>query len=211
MSTLRAVKAGRISLDTLLTVSPNAAAQAPTKMGFKPGSQITVDNALKMLMVKSANDMAVVLAEGVSGSIEAFADEMNAARRAARHDADHLCQSERTAGRRTDHLGARPGDPRARDLSTNSRNTSCYWNISAIKFGKRIMRNYNSLLGRYPGDRRHEDRLHLRVGLQRGGVGQAQRPAADRRRAGRAVRAVCAPSRSRRCWSAASRPAASPG
>ena len=64
--TLKAVKAGRISLDTPFTVSPAALSQAPTKMGFKVGTVVTVDNALKMLMVKSANDMAVVLAEGVS-------------------------------------------------------------------------------------------------------------------------------------------------
>ena len=48
-------------------------------MGFKVGSQITVDNALKTIMVKSANDMSVMLAEGVSGSIAAFAEEMNQA------------------------------------------------------------------------------------------------------------------------------------
>ena len=41
-------------------------------MGFKAGTTVTVDNALKMLMVKSANDVAVVLAEGVSGSIAEF-------------------------------------------------------------------------------------------------------------------------------------------
>ena len=78
--TLQAVKEGRITLDTLFTVSRNAVAQAPTKMGFPLGTQVTVDNALKMMMVKSANDMAVVLAEGVAGSIEDFADEMNAPR-----------------------------------------------------------------------------------------------------------------------------------
>src|SRR3979490_3123622 len=76
-ATLRAVKEGRITLDSLFTVSANAVAQAPTKMGFPVGTQVTVDNALKMLMVKSANDMAVLLAEGVSGSIENFAAEMN--------------------------------------------------------------------------------------------------------------------------------------
>src|SRR5262249_46020293 len=75
---LKAIKEGRISFDTLLTVSDNAVAQQPSKMGFKAGIQVTVDNALKMLMVKSANDMAVVLAEGLSGSIENFANEMNA-------------------------------------------------------------------------------------------------------------------------------------
>ena len=78
--TLRAVKEGRLTLDTPLTVSANAAAQAPVKMGFPPGTMVTVDNALKMLMVKSANDIAVVLAEGVAGSIENFADTMNRTR-----------------------------------------------------------------------------------------------------------------------------------
>ena len=61
--TLKAVKDGKLTLDTLLTVSPTAASQSPSKMGFRPGTQLTVDNALKMMMVKSANDMAVVLAE----------------------------------------------------------------------------------------------------------------------------------------------------
>src|SRR5256886_3812995 len=75
--TLRAVKEGRLTLDQPLTVSPNAAAQAPVKMGFGVGTQVTVDNALKMLMVKSANDIAVVLAEGLAGSLENFADLMN--------------------------------------------------------------------------------------------------------------------------------------
>src|SRR6476619_5073745 len=78
--TLRAVKEGRITLDRPIVVSANAAAQSPVKMGFPPGTVITVDNALKMLMVKSANDMAVVLAEGVAGSVENFADEMNITR-----------------------------------------------------------------------------------------------------------------------------------
>ena len=79
--TLSAVKERRLTLDSLLTVSARAAAQAPSKMGFKPGTTVTVDNALKMLMVKSANDVAFVLAEGVGGSVEKFADEMNATSR----------------------------------------------------------------------------------------------------------------------------------
>ena len=75
LAALRAVKDGRLTLDKPLHRSRNAAAaQAPVKMGFPPGTLVTVDNALKMLMVKSANDMAVVLAEGVSGSVENFAD-----------------------------------------------------------------------------------------------------------------------------------------
>src|SRR5476651_1905729 len=68
--TLHAVKDGRFTLDSLLNVSQFASAQKPAKMGLKPGQQVTVDNALKMLMVRSANDIAVVLAEGMGGSVE---------------------------------------------------------------------------------------------------------------------------------------------
>src|SRR5206468_11929712 len=63
--TLSAVKQGRITLDTLINVSENAVAQQPTKMGFRAGTQVTLDNALKMIMVKYANDMAVALVDGV--------------------------------------------------------------------------------------------------------------------------------------------------
>src|SRR5258708_28061313 len=75
--TLKADKDCKITLDTLFTVSPVASSQSPSKMGFKPGTQVTVDNALKMMLVKSANDMAVVLAEGVGGSIDGFSVIMN--------------------------------------------------------------------------------------------------------------------------------------
>ena len=75
---LDAVRAGRLTMDTPLVVSARAASQQPSKMGFRPGAEVTLDNALKMLMVKSPNDIAVTVAEGVSGSVEAFADEMNA-------------------------------------------------------------------------------------------------------------------------------------
>src|SRR3569623_2055564 len=75
--TLKAVKEGRLSLDQTLTVSPVAASQSPSKMGFKPGTLVTVENALAMMMAKSAIDMAVVLAEGGGGSIDGFAAMMN--------------------------------------------------------------------------------------------------------------------------------------
>ena len=75
---LKAVKEGRMQLDQLLTVSPMAYSQAPSKMGFRPGTTVTLENALAMMMVKSANDMAVVLAEGVGGSVDGFSAMMNA-------------------------------------------------------------------------------------------------------------------------------------
>src|SRR5579863_1372293 len=76
---LHAVREGRLTMDTPLVVSMRAARMPASKMGFRPGVEVTLDNALKMLMVKSPNDLAVTVAEGVSGSVEGFADEMNAA------------------------------------------------------------------------------------------------------------------------------------
>ena len=84
---LDAVRTGKLTLDTPLIMSARAARMPPSKMGFRPGTQVTLDNALKMLMVKSPNDVAVMVAEGVSGSVEAFADDMNAdAQRLGMHE-----------------------------------------------------------------------------------------------------------------------------
>jgi D-alanyl-D-alanine carboxypeptidase len=148
--TLRAVKEGRIKLDTLFTVSDNAVAQQPTKMGFPAGTQVTVDNALKMMMVKSANDMAVVLAEGVSGSIEEFANEMNRAGRRI-----GMTQSSWV------NPNGLPADEQitsARDMAILARAAirempeyEMYWRIPAIKFGRRVIRNYNRLIDHFPG------------------------------------------------------------
>src|ERR687886_3105252 len=75
---LKAVKGGRLRFETPIPISEFALSQPPSKMGFPVGTQVTVGDALKMLMVHSANDIAVALAEGVSGSAPAFVAEMNA-------------------------------------------------------------------------------------------------------------------------------------
>ncbi|MBI4275848.1 MAG: D-alanyl-D-alanine carboxypeptidase [Rhizobiales bacterium] len=148
--TLRAVKERRLAIDTLINVSQNAVAQQPTKMGFKAGTQVTVDNALKMLMVKSANDMAVALAEAVSGSIEKFADNMN-------RNAKRLGMTQ-SSFVNPNGLPADNQVTSARDLAILARamikempEYDSYWHIPAIQLGKRVMRNYNSLIDRYPG------------------------------------------------------------
>ena len=149
-TTLRAIKEGRIGFNTLLTVSRNAAAQQPTKMGFKAGTTLTVDNALKMLMVKSANDMAVAIAEGVGGSIEGFADMMNANARRLGMTESHFVNP--------NGLPAENHVTSARDLGILARaliqefpEDDFYWHIHAIQYGNRVLHNYNSLLDRYPG------------------------------------------------------------
>lgn len=68
--------AGKIRLDTPLSVSAHAAAQAPTKLGLKPGQTIAVEDAIKGVVTRSANDAAVVIAENLGGSEEAFAQLM---------------------------------------------------------------------------------------------------------------------------------------
>ncbi len=148
--TLKAVRDHRINLDSLLTVSPNAVAQNPFKMGFKVGTGVTVDNALKMLLVHSPNDIAVVLAEGVSGSIAKFADEMNA-------------EAQRLGMTQTNYVNPNglPADQQissARDLAILARalilefpEYDYYWHIASIQLGKRIYRNTNQLIDAYAG------------------------------------------------------------
>ncbi|MGC1561000.1 MAG: D-alanyl-D-alanine carboxypeptidase family protein [Bradyrhizobium sp.] len=148
--TLRAVKEGRITLDTLFTVSPVAASQSPSKMGFRPGTQVTVDNALKMMLVKSANDMAVVLAEGVGGSIDGFSVLMNQ-------------NAQRLGMTQTSYVNPNglPDDRQitsARDLAILARaiirdlpEYEYFVHIPSIRYGRRVIQNFNKLIGRYPG------------------------------------------------------------
>ena len=74
--------AGRIRLDTPLRVSEHASDQDPTKLGLKPGQTITVENAIKGIVTRSANDAAVVIAENLGGSEPAFAKLMTEKARA---------------------------------------------------------------------------------------------------------------------------------
>jgi D-alanyl-D-alanine carboxypeptidase len=148
--TLNAVKDGRLSLDTLVTVSPTAAAQAPSKMGFRPGTQVTVDNALKMMLVKSANDMAVVLAEGVGGSIDGFSAMMN-------QTAQKLGMTQ-TSYVNPNGLPADGQITSARDLAILARaivrdlpEYEYFVHIPSIRFGRKVTQNFNKLIGRYPG------------------------------------------------------------
>jgi D-alanyl-D-alanine carboxypeptidase len=148
--TLKAVRDHRIDLDSVFTVSPNAVAQNPFKMGFKAGTEVTVDNALKMLLVHSPNDIAVVLAEGVSGSIEQFAAEMNA-------EAHRLGMTQ-TNYVNPNGLPAEEQVTSARDLAILARalilefpEYDYYWHIASIRMGKRIFRNTNRLIDAYAG------------------------------------------------------------
>ena len=145
------VRQGRASMDQMLTVSPGASAQPPSKMGFKPGIQLTLDNALKIIMVKSANDVAQTIAENLGGgSVEGFAALMNdASARLGMVDSrwanPHGLPDDRqwTSARDMAILG--------RALLRDFPEHRGLFAIGAIKFGRRVMANHNGLMGRYEG------------------------------------------------------------
>ena len=147
---LDAVRSGKLTLDTPLVMSVRAARMPPSKMGFRPGTEVTLDNALKMLMVKSPNDVAVMVAEGVSGSVEAFANDMNAAGQRlglqelhfvnpnGLHDPAHVSS-------------ARDMAMIARALLREFPDHADLFSIGALQLGNQYIANHNGLLGRYPG------------------------------------------------------------
>lgn len=144
------VRSRKASMDQLLTISEEAAAQPPSKMGFKPGTQLTLDNALKIIMVKSANDIAQTIAENLGGSVEGFAALMNETShrlgmRESRWFNPHGLPDDRqqTSARDMAILG--------RALLRDFPDHADLFHIGAIQFGRRIMRNHNGLIGRYPG------------------------------------------------------------
>ncbi len=147
---LDAVRADRLTMDTPLVVSARAASQQPSKMGFRPGTEVTLDNALKMLMVKSPNDIAVTVAEGVSGSVEAFASEMNAeAQKIGLHESHFV--NPNGLHNAEHYTSARDMAMIARALLHDFPERAGLFDIGELQLGSQIIRNHNGLLGRYPG------------------------------------------------------------
>jgi D-alanyl-D-alanine carboxypeptidase len=148
--TFKALRDGTLMLTSPVKISAHALAQAPAKMGFKVGTLVNVDNALKMMLVKSANDIAVAVAETVGGSEAGFVTMMNAEARRLGMVSTHY-----------DNPNGLPS-PRqvttARDLAVLAR---ALWidfperrelfRIPAIRAGKRVLRSQNALLERYRG------------------------------------------------------------
>lgn len=141
---------GKIALDTPLQVSANAAAQAPSKLGLRPGSSIEVEDAIKALVTKSANDVAVVVAENVGGSVDDFAEQMTRKARA-------LGMS-RTIYRNPSGLPDPEQVTTARDLTILARAVQDrfptyyrYFQTRAFHFAGRTHGNHNKLLGRVEG------------------------------------------------------------
>jgi len=144
------LEAGKIKLATQMPVSEEAAAQAPTKLGVRPGQTLAVDDAIKALITKSANDAAVVIAEALAGSEEEFARQMT--RKA------HALGMTRTIYRNASGL---PDDAQV----TTAREQALlgvaiqerfpryyrYFSTTGFVFHGHAMRNHNKLLGSVAG------------------------------------------------------------
>ena len=133
-----------------MTVSKHAAAAVPTKLGLKAGSTISVEDAIKAIVTFSANDMARVIAETISGSESKFAERMTKTARA-------LGMS------RTTYVNA-SGLPDKRQITTardqarlgvavyqHFPNYYEYFQTRSFKYAGRSYGNHNQLLGAVPG------------------------------------------------------------
>lgn len=147
---LKAVQDRRVTMQTPLVVSNRAARMAPSKMGFPPGSEITLENALKIIMVKSANDVSVTIAEGLAGSVPAFSAQMNEAARMLGMSQSNFVNPHGL--HHEDHVSsARDMALLARGLLMHFPEHEALYGIGALKLGAKIIPTHNGLLGRYPG------------------------------------------------------------
>lgn len=148
--TFEALKNGDIKPDDKLVCTDKAFKVSPSKVGLKIGGEIAVDLGLKALIIKSANDMALMLAEKIGGSEQAFVDRMNAKAKALGMSATHFTNP---------HGLPDPGQTTtARDLARLTfaliRDYPEYAPLFAtpdMTLGKKKLRSHNKLLGHLEG------------------------------------------------------------
>ena len=141
---------GKIKLNDELPVSPHAASQAPSKLGFKPGETIQVETAIRAVVTKSANDVAVIIGEALGGDEPGFGRMMTAKARA-------LGMSQ-TTYRNASGLPDIQQVTTARDQAVLGRaiqdrfpNYYHYFSTRTFAFRGKMMRNHNHLLGAIDG------------------------------------------------------------
>jgi D-alanyl-D-alanine carboxypeptidase len=144
------LEAGKLKLDSALKVSEHAASQSPTKLGLKAGSSIQVEDAIKGIVTRSANDAAVVVGEAISGDEEEFAKLMT-------RKAQALGMS-RTIYKNASGLPDDDQVTTARDQSILGRAIQerfpkyyKYFSTRSFTFRGQRIGNHNNLLGRVEG------------------------------------------------------------
>lgn len=144
------IERGAMQLETELKVSREASAMAPSKLGLKPGETIDVEDAIKAIVTRSANDVAAVIAENIAGTEEAFAERMT-------RKARQLGMS-RTVYRNASGLPDREQVTTARDLVILGRAIQerfprlyKYFQTRSFEYADRVIGNHNRLLGKIEG------------------------------------------------------------
>jgi len=145
-----AIQDGKVTLDTKLSVSKHAANQEPTKLGLKSGDTIPVEIALKALVVRSANDVAVTVAEALGGTESGFAAKMT--RKAQELGMTH------TRFRNASGLPNPLQITTARDMATLGRRLAYdfpaffrYFSMPSFAWRGRVYETHNNLIGRVDG------------------------------------------------------------
>lgn len=148
--TFEALKSGKLTLAQRIPYSERAQSQPPSKLGLHVGATLTIDQALKALIIKSANDVAVMLAEAIDGSPAAFVAHMN-------RTAQRLGMT-RTMFVNPNGLPAPEQVTTARDLAKLARATIrdypehlAYWSMFNAKIGKILIGSHNGLLRSFQG------------------------------------------------------------
>ena len=148
--TFDAIKEGSLSLNDRISISKHAASMSPSKLGLRPGQTIRVEDAIKAIVTKSANDIAAALGERLGGTERAFASRMT--RRA------HAIGMSRTTFRNASGLPDPQQVTTARDMAKLAMallrdfpDQYHYFGIRNFEYKGAVMRNHNRLLGEYPG------------------------------------------------------------
>ncbi|MDZ7822785.1 MAG: D-alanyl-D-alanine carboxypeptidase family protein [Ahrensia sp.] len=148
--TFREIAAGGLTASAPVRMSTNAANNPPSKMGYKVGAIMTVENALEMLIVKSANDVAVALSEAVSGTEANFVARMNAeAQRLGMTDTNFI--NPNGLHDEAQYTTARDLGILATAIRREFPQFDPLFAAEAIRTGEDITETYNLLLGRYDG------------------------------------------------------------
>ncbi|WP_235918963.1 D-alanyl-D-alanine carboxypeptidase family protein [Aureimonas psammosilenae] len=148
---LKAVEEKTAALDTPVVMTRFAASQPPSKIGFQPGSVMRLDAALRMLLVKSANDVAVAIGTTLGeGSLEAFVDRMNKEAAALGMKDTHFVNPNGLPGE-GQHSSAKDLAILGARIRSEFPTFTGFFDTEAISVGKATIRNTNPLLGRYDG------------------------------------------------------------
>jgi D-alanyl-D-alanine carboxypeptidase len=145
-----ALEKGKVHLRDAMKVSVHAARQSPSKLGLTPGETITVEQGILALVTKSANDVAVVMAEFLGGTEPAFAAQMTAK---ARQLGMKKTVFRNASGLPIQGQWSTPRDMSilARALIRNHAKEYHYFATREFDFNGQVINTHNHLLGNYPG------------------------------------------------------------